>query len=208
FHCDPPQETISEVIIEFFHYSISPRLRHWDEPRLDLVEQAQPDQIAHSSRMPSTTKEHQFIVHLLMLGQPQTAPDRPDSIYRVLSGFAQYWADRAPSCSQIHAVQAVESHRPAQIAGTDIVRLMHLIHPIRCQRRVLLSFWFVSSGSSMCKLFSTENPIDRSQRRQPLDAQLHQLPFDCLCTAEQSLMYRLSLTSLTASTISRGSLCA
>ena len=188
FHRDPPQETISEVIIELFHYAISPRLRHWDEPRLDLIEQAQPDQIAHSSRMPSATKEHKLIVHLLMLRHPQTAPDRPDSIYRVLASFAQYWADCAPSRSQIHTVQAVESHRSAQITRTDIIRLVHLIHTIRCKRRVLLSFWFVSSGSSMCKLFSTENPIDRSQRRQRLDPQLHQLPFDCLCTAEQPLI--------------------
>src|SRR5262249_14102491 len=142
-------------------------------------------QIAHSPWMLPAAKEHKFIVNLLMLRHSQTTPDGPNSIYRVLPGFAQHWTYTAPSCGQIHGVQAVKSDRPAQITWTNKVRLMNLIDPIRYQRRVLFSFWLVSARASMRKLFSTQNPIDRPQRRQLRDPQRHQLPLDRLCTTKQ-----------------------
>jgi hypothetical protein len=188
FHFGSSQEPISKVIVELFHHSIAPRLRHWDKPGLYVIEQAQPDQIAHSPWMLPTSKEHQLIVHLLILRNPQTAPDGPNSIYRVLACFTHHWANSAPSCGQIHAVQAVKSHWPAQITRTDKITLVNLIHTIRYQCWVLLSFWLVSSRAPMRKFFSTENPIDRPKRRQRLDSQRHQLPFDRLCTTKQSLI--------------------
>jgi hypothetical protein len=113
-HHNPSEKACLKVIIELFNNSIPPRLRHWNEPRLNVVEQTQTNQYPHTSRMLPAAIEDQLVVNLDIQRNSQTAPSRPDSIERVLPGLTQHRADRTASCRQIGVVQTVEAYRAFQ----------------------------------------------------------------------------------------------
>src|SRR5260370_36972001 len=81
--------------------------------------------------------KHQFIVHLDISGNPQTAPTRPDRVQRLLPRLAQHRTQRAASRRQIHAVQTVKANRPLQIARTHII---HFVDFMRYWREKLWTF--------------------------------------------------------------------
>ena len=177
-HCNPSKKATSVVIVKLFNDPIPPRLSHRNKPGLDSVEQTQPDQIAHPSWVLTAAKEDRLVVHLLVIGYPQTTPTRPDSVYSVLTSFVENRADRTPGSCQIDTVQAVKANRSIQITRTNIVSLMNLVHLVSYQHRVLFPFWFVRSRSSVRQLFSAQDPVYGSQRRYRLDTQLFKLPLN------------------------------
>jgi hypothetical protein len=187
-HWHPAKKTTSVVMVELFNDTVPPRLSHRNKPGFDCVEQTQTDHIAHPSRVLTAAKEYRLVVHLLVIGYPQTTPTRPDSVYSVLTSLVENRADRTPPSCQIDAIQAVKPNRAIQITRANIVRLMNLVYLISHQHRVLLSFGFVGSRSSVGQLFSTKDPIYGSQRRHRLDTQLYKLPFNGLSPAKQPLV--------------------
>src|SRR6185503_5319031 len=195
-HCYSAKKATSVVIVKLLHHAVPPRLTHWNEPRLDSVEQTQPDQIAHASRKLPAAKENRLVIYLLMLRYPQTQPARPDSINCVLTSLVENRVDRTSSSCQIDAVQAVKPNGSIQIARANIVRLMNLIHLTSHQRRVLPSFGFVRPSSSVRQLFSAQNPTYGSQRRHRFEAKLFELPLNRLSSAKQSLVVETEANQL------------
>jgi hypothetical protein len=195
-HCHSAKKTTSVVIVKLLHHAVPPGLTHWNKPRFDSVEQTEPDQITHPSRIVTATKENQLVIHLLVLWYSQTPPARPDSINSVLTSLVENGVDRTPPGCQIDAVQAVKPNRAIQITRPDIVRLMNLVHLTRHQRRVLPSLGFVRSRSSVRQLFSTQNSIYGSQRRHRLDAKLFKLPLNRLSPTKQPLVIQTEANHL------------
>jgi len=189
-HCYSSEKSISILIVKLFNNSIAPRFPHGNEPRLNSIEQAQPNQIPHSSRKLSAAKKDQFVIYLLVSGDSQSQPARPNSIHGVLACLVKHRTDRtSPSC-QIDAVQTVKSNWPIQITRTNIIRLMNLVRLISDQSWVLLSFGFVRSRPSVSQLFSTKDPVYRSQRWGWLDAKFSELPLNRLSSTEQPLIVK------------------
>src|SRR6202040_931598 len=195
-HCHSAKKTTSVVIVKLLHHAVAPGLTHWNKPRFDSVEQTEPDQITHPSRIVTAAKENQLVIHLLVLWYAQTPPARPDSINCVLPSLVKNRVDRTPTGCQIDTVQAVKTNRTIQITRADIVRLMNLVHLISHQRRVLPSFGFVRSRSSVSQLFSTQNPTYGSQRRHRFEAKLFELPLNRLSPTKQSLVVETEANQL------------
>src|SRR5262249_23911339 len=77
---------------------------------------------------------------LEQLGNPQTAPTRPDRIPSVLTRLAQHGTQRAASRRQIHTVQTVKANRPLQVARTQIIHFTHFIPLLREKFRIFPPF--------------------------------------------------------------------
>jgi hypothetical protein len=75
------------TIIEAFDHPVSPRLRHWDEPGLNVVMQTQPNEGPHATGMRRTTKEGHGIVNLYVVRYTHTHPDGPETVKYGLSGL-------------------------------------------------------------------------------------------------------------------------
>src|SRR6266851_2401123 len=106
------QEPLAVMVIELFNHSVPPRLGRRNEPGLDTIGQTQANQNTHPPRITTTAVEDCFVIYLLLLRYPQTTPVRPDSVDGLLPSFAQHRRDGAATSRQVHAVQAVEAHRP------------------------------------------------------------------------------------------------
>jgi hypothetical protein len=196
FHWHSAEETTSVVVVELFNHTVPPGLSHRNKPGFDSVEQTQPDQIAHASWVLTAAKENRLVIHLLVVGYTQTAPTRPDSIHRVLTSLVDNRVDRTPPSCQINAVQAVESNRTIQITGTYVVCLVNVVNLLSHQRRVPLSFWFVRSCSSVSQLLPTQDPINGSQRRNRLYAQVFKLPLNRLSSTKHALVIETEANDL------------
>src|SRR4026207_1374838 len=105
------EEAALVMVIELLNDTIAPRLGHGDEPGLNIMQQAKPNQDSHPARMLTTPIKNQFIVHLQILWNPQTAPTRPDGTQGVLSSFTQHGTDGTTSRSQVDAVETVKTNR-------------------------------------------------------------------------------------------------
>jgi hypothetical protein len=195
-HCHSAKKTTSVVIVKLLHDAVPPRLAHWNKPRFNSVEQTEPDQIAHPSRIVTAAKENQLVIHLLVLWYAQTPPARPDSINCVLTSLVENRVDRTSSSCQIDTVQAVKPNWAIQVTRPHIVSLMNLVHLISHQRRVLPSLGFVRSRSSVRQLLSTQNPTYGSQRRHRFEAKLFEFPLNRLSSAKQSLVVETEANQL------------
>src|SRR6185295_10279524 len=93
----------------------------------------------------------------------------------------------APS-SYVHAVHAVETQRPAQVARPHIVALMYFIDVLAYQLRIRLALRLVAPGAPMRQPFATDYPDKGAQARQRRNLQGFQLPTNGLRSAEQTLV--------------------
>src|SRR5437879_2835786 len=191
-----PKKTVLIVVVELFHHAIPPRLRHGNEPRLHSVQQTKANQDPHPSWILSAAVKHQFIVHLNILRNPQTAPTRPDRIQRVLPRLAQHGIHCAASRRQIHAVQTVKANPPLQVARTHIVHFMDFIRALRGTFRILSPFRLVTPGSAMGQFLSIQNAVDRTHRRVVFQTHLFQFPNNRLSTAEQASVVQVQSCQL------------
>src|SRR6185295_9118772 len=162
-HNHSSQQSCLVVVIKLLNHSITPRFRKRYEPNFDVVEKAKPDQIAHTTRVPLTTIEHSLVINLLVVRKPQTAPDRPDGVYRALTSLVQNWANPTAARSQIDAIQTVESNWATQLARTDVIHLVNFVNKSPNLFRVFLAFGRVPSSASMGQFFSTEDSINRAK---------------------------------------------
>src|SRR6266536_3513994 len=180
------KKTVLIMVVEFFHHTIPPGLCDGNEPRLNSIQKTKANQDPHTSWMSSAAVKHQFIVHLNILRNPQTAPTRPDRIQRVLPCLAQYGTQRAASGRQIHTVQTVKANRPLQVARTHIIHFMDVIRALRGKFRIFSPFRLVTPGAAMGQFLPVQNAIDRTHRRVVFQAHLFQFPDNRLSTAEQA----------------------
>src|ERR1700694_5850007 len=51
YSADGTQAPLPVMVVELLHHAVSPRLSHGDEPRLNAIRQAQPNQHAHPARV-------------------------------------------------------------------------------------------------------------------------------------------------------------
>src|SRR5215469_213978 len=195
-HHYPSQEPYLVAIVELLNHAVPPRLGHGNEPRLDSVEQAEPYQVTHAPRVLATSIEDSFVVNLHVIRHSQTAPNRPDSVYRVLTCFIQNWADRTSSGCQIDVVQTEETNWPAQIARTNEVHLVRLVNSIAGQLGVLLAFGYVASRPAMDQPLTIQDPIDRAQRWYGFHPSVFKLPLYRLCSAKQTPIVQVQANQL------------
>src|ERR1700730_3067773 len=80
FHLHSSQETTAVMVIELFHHAVAPGLSQRNEPGLYAIGQAEADQTTHAPWVSVAAMKNQFVIYLLMLGQAQTPPVRPDSV--------------------------------------------------------------------------------------------------------------------------------
>ena len=65
------------MLVEPFDHTVPPWFRKWDEPGLDTVVQAQPDQGTHSTRVSSTAVEGRLVIDLEVYRDAHAVPDTP-----------------------------------------------------------------------------------------------------------------------------------
>src|SRR5207253_3821832 len=85
------QKPLTVPIVEFLNNAVTPRLSDWNEPGLNTIEQAQPNQRPHRTRMTSAPVEHQLVVDLLVPRQSQAQPCRPERCDCALCITTQQW---------------------------------------------------------------------------------------------------------------------
>src|SRR6267378_2071350 len=181
-----PKKTVLIVVVELFHHTIPPGLCHGNEPGLNSIQKTKANQDPHPSWISSAAVKHQFIVHLDISGNPQTAPTRPDGVQRLLPRLAQHRTQCAASRRQIHAVQTVKANRPLQIARTHIIHFVDFIRYLRGKLWIFSPFRLVTPGPAMGQFLPAQNAIDRTHRRVVLQAHLFQFPNNRLSATEQA----------------------
>ena len=190
-HLNAAKKLLLIMVIEFFHYAITPRLAFGNEPELNAIEQAQPNQAAHAMRMCRAAVENHLVVDLLMLRHSQPPPDGPKRINGMLCiAFDERFNSATPS-RQINGVEAVKTRGAVQITRADEIRLMNRIDRCCFQRGILLAFGFITTGSPMRQLMPAENTIDRPQRRQRAYALFFHFPTNRLRAAKKSVVIKI-----------------
>src|SRR5579862_398689 len=187
-HRYPVQESGSEVIIKFLNHSVAPRLGHWNEPWFHTGQQAKADHCAHTARVSATAIKDCLIIYLLVLRNPQTQPNRPDSVHRALAGLVQNWMDCTSPSGQINAIQAVESCRSFQVAWPYIIHLMNLVHAFPNKFGIDFTLWLIAACPPVSQFLPAQNAIDRSDRGQRPHPKFLQFPGDRLSSAKYSLV--------------------
>src|SRR5215813_2419662 len=195
-HQHAAQKTPSVMVIELFHHAVTPRLGDRNKPKLYFVSQAKTNQTAQSARMTMTTIENQFIVYLLMPWYSQTPPVRPDSLDRRLRGFAENRRHRTATGCQINTVQAVKAQRAAQVTGTHVIALMHLVDLLTNQLRITLALRLITSGAAVCQALAAHYPTDCPQAWQRRYLHRFQFPTDRLSATKQSLVVQMQTRQL------------
>ena len=75
-HGDLVEKLLLVMVVEFFDHSVPPWLRRWNEPEIDSIMQAETDKRSHASGMGWTSIKGQLIVHLKVLRDAHTQPER------------------------------------------------------------------------------------------------------------------------------------
>jgi hypothetical protein len=146
--------------------------------------------------MSMTAVKNQLIIYLLMLGNAQTPPVRPDSVNRRLRRFIEDRRHGTATSGNIHAVHAVETQRPAQVTGTHVVALMYFIGVLAHQLGIAFSLRLIAAGAAMRQPFTTDYPADGPQARQRRNLQRFQLPTDRLRATKQALVVERQTSQL------------
>ena len=137
------------TVIEVLDHPISPRLRHWDEPGLNVVMQAQPDERTHATGMRRAAKEGHGVVNREVIWDTHACPDGPDAVKDGLSGLGNGWVKSASYRNRINHIQAVESYGSFEVAWTNQIGLMGLVRQERWQLGIRRNLGFIFSCSPM-----------------------------------------------------------
>ena len=164
-HGNPAQELLLIVMIELFHHPVAPRLRLGNEPQLDSVMQAKPDEWPHPAWMSGTTVEHHFVVHLEMTGNPEPAPDRPKGLIDRCSTPTEQGLRTASACAQINDIHTVEPERAvgtSEMSRAHEIGLVPRIGPLRREFWILGPFGFIAPRTPMSEVLTVQDAIDGS----------------------------------------------
>src|SRR6266496_3684590 len=99
------------MVVELLDDSVPPWLGRWNEPELDSIVQAETNKRSHASWIDWTAEESHLIVHLKIVRDAHTQPDRINSVQNALCSTG---CDRlypaSVDCS-IDGMQAIELDR-------------------------------------------------------------------------------------------------
>src|SRR4030042_833892 len=96
-----------------------------------------------------TSIENHLIVHLKVLRDSHTQPERINSVQNALRCTGGYRLYPAAVDRDIDSMQAVEPDRAGKVARADQINLMGLIGQKRRKLGIFLALWSISSGPPM-----------------------------------------------------------
>ena len=137
------------MVVELLDDSVPPRLGRWNEPEIDAIAQAETNKRSHASGMGWASVKGHFIVHLKVLRDAHTQPDRINSVQNALRCFGGHRLYPAPVDRGIDGMQAVEPDRAGKVTGADQINLMGLVGQKRRELGIFLALWGISSGPPM-----------------------------------------------------------
>ena len=137
------------MVVELLDDAVPPWLGRWNEPEIDSVAQAEPNEGSHAAGMGWASVKGQLIVHLKVLGNPHTQPDRINSVQNALRRFGEQWLYPAPVDRGIDGMKAVEPEGAGKVTGADQINLVGLVGQKRWKLGIFLALRAIPSGPPM-----------------------------------------------------------
>ena len=187
-HGDLVEKLLLVMVVEVFDDSVPPRLGGWDEPEFDTIMQAETNKRSHASWMGWTSVKGQLIVHLKILWDSHTQPDRINSVQNALCCTGGHRLHPATVDRRIDNTEAVESDGASKVVGADQFNLMGLVTQKGREPGTFLPFLDISPSSPMGQFATVQDTANGGEGGKQLDSHINQFPSDGLIAAEEALV--------------------
>ena len=150
-------------MIELLHHPIAPWLRLGDEPQLDPVLEAQPDERPQPAWMRGAAVEDHFVIHLEMPRHPEPTPNHPKGLIDRGPAPTEQGLRATAAGAQINNVQTVEPERAvltSEMSRADEISLVPRIGRLCREIWILGSFGFIAPRPSVGEGMTGQDAID------------------------------------------------